>query len=80
MRSRSKGYYLGGIAKNRDSSEIKYLHSMTIFDMNAEKTSVIDVPPYVPIIGQNLVFLPTAGDGVLVALGGYTEMVSRNDC
>ncbi|KAI4158707.1 MAG: hypothetical protein LQ342_007228, partial [Letrouitia transgressa] len=52
VRSRSKGYYLGGIAKNRDSSEIKYLHSMTIFDMNAEKTSVIDVPPYVPIIVQ----------------------------
>ncbi|KAL9608072.1 MAG: hypothetical protein Q9167_007072 [Letrouitia subvulpina] len=61
------------MAKNRDPSEITYLHSMTIFDMNTEKTSVIDVPSYIPIIGQNLVFLPIAGEGVLVVLGGYTE-------
>ena len=68
------------------SPKITYIHSLTVFDMNAEKTSVIGIPPYVPIIRQSLVFLPTAGNGVLVALGGYTESngeskrVSGRDC
>ena len=46
---------------------------MTIFDMNTEKTSVVDVPAYVPIIGQNLVFLSAGKEGALIALGGQTE-------
>ena len=46
---------------------------MTVFDMKTEKTSVIGVPHYVPIIGLNLVFLSAGKDGVLVALGGHTE-------
>ena len=29
--SRKKGYYLGGISKNENSSSITYLHSITIF-------------------------------------------------
>ena len=61
------------MAENATSSEIEYLHSMTEFDMNTEKTSVIDVPSYVPIIGQNLVFLAAGKEGVLIALGGQTE-------
>ncbi|KAL9099488.1 MAG: hypothetical protein Q9163_005015 [Psora crenata] len=71
--SHSKGYYLGGMAKYADSSEVEYFHSMTEFDMKTEKTSVIGVPQYVPMIGQNLVFLSAGKDGVLVVLGGYTE-------
>lgn len=46
---------------------------MTVFDMKTEKTGVIGVPQYVPIIGHNLVFLSAGKDGVLVALGGHTE-------
>ena len=71
--SHFKGYYLGGMAKHADSSVVEYFHSMTVFDMKTEKTSVIGVPQYVPIIGQNLVFLSAGKDGVLVALGGHTE-------
>lgn len=35
--SHFKGYYLGGMAKIRNSSEMKILHSMTVFDMKTEK-------------------------------------------
>ena len=62
------------MAKYADSSVVEYFHSMTVFDMKTEKTSVIGVPQYVPIIGQNLVFLSAGKDGVLVAFGGYTEL------
>ena len=68
-----RGYYLGGMAKNETSSEIEYFHSMTEFDMTTEKTSVSDAPSYVPIIGQNLVFLPAGEKGILICLGGQTE-------
>lgn len=71
--SRLEGYYLGGMAQNATSSEIEYFHSMTVFDMNTEKTSVVDVPSYVPIIGQNLVFLSAGKEGILIAFGGHTE-------
>ena len=71
--SRSRGYYLGGMAKSTNPSEIEYLHSMTVFDMKTEKTSVFNVPPYVPIIGHNLVFLSVGKEGVLIALGGQKE-------
>ncbi|KAI4276764.1 MAG: hypothetical protein LQ337_002247 [Flavoplaca oasis] len=71
--SHFKGYYLGGMAKYADSSVVEYFHSMTVFDMKTEKTGVIGVPQYVPIIGHNLVFLSAGKDGVLVALGGHTE-------
>ena len=73
MPSLSKAYYLGGMTKYVDSSEIGYFHSMTVFDMKTEKTSIIGLFQYVPIIGQNLVFLSAGKDGVLVALGGHTE-------
>lgn len=46
---------------------------MTEFDMNTEKTSVFDVPSYVPIIGQNLVFLSAGKEGALIAFGGQIE-------
>ncbi|KAL9631054.1 MAG: hypothetical protein Q9164_006097, partial [Protoblastenia rupestris] len=72
--SHFKGYYLGGMVKHADPSGVEYFHSMTVFDMKTEKTSVIGVPQYVPIIGQNLVFLSAGKDGVLVALGGHTEL------
>ena len=71
--SRFEGYYLGGMTQNTTSSEIEYFHSMTKFNMNTEKTSVFDVPSYVPIIGQNLVFLSAGEEGILIAIGGYTE-------
>ena len=61
------------MTKYVDSSEIGYFHSMTVFDMKTEKTSIIGLFQYVPIIGQNLVFLSAGKDGVLVALGGHTE-------
>ena len=61
------------MVKHAESSGVEYLHSMTVFDMKTEKTSVIGVPQYVPVIGQNLVFLSAGKDGVLVALGGHTE-------
>ena len=41
--------------------------------METEKTSVIEVPSFVPIIGQNLVFLSAGKEGILVALGGQCE-------
>lgn len=59
--------------KNATSSAVKYFHSMTVFDMKTEKVSMFDVPSYVPIIGQNLVFLSAGREGVLVALGGQKE-------
>lgn len=60
--------------KNATSSAVKYFHSMTVFDMKTEKVSIFDVPSYVPIIGQNLVFLSAGREGVLVVLGGQKEL------
>lgn len=47
---------------------------MTIFDMNFETTAIIDVPEFVPIIGQGLVYLDVIVEGILTAIGGQTEM------
>ena len=65
------------MAKSATSSETKYFHSMTEFDMHTERTRVFDVPSYVPIVGQNLVFLSAGKEGVLIALGGQTESNGR---
>jgi hypothetical protein len=47
---------------------------MTIFDMSFENTTIIDVPEFVPIIGQSLVYLDVGIEGILIAIGGQTEM------
>jgi hypothetical protein len=47
---------------------------MTIFDMSLETTTIIDVPEYVPIIGQSLVYLDVSVEGILIAIGGQTEI------
>ena len=59
--------------ENQTSSEVEYFHSMTEFDMKTETISVFNVPSYVPIIGQTLVYLPAGQQGLLVALGGQSE-------
>jgi hypothetical protein len=59
---------------NGSLSDPKYLHSLTRFDMDSESTQVTDVPDYVPILGQSLVFLNVGDEGMLVAFGGMTEI------
>lgn len=61
------------MAKIRNPSEMKILHSMTVFDMKTEKTRVVDVPSWVPVVGQNLVFLSAGEEGILIVVGGYVE-------
>jgi hypothetical protein len=42
--------------------------------METETLSSLEVPDFVPVVNQSLVFLNTRNkDGLLVALGGYTE-------
>jgi hypothetical protein len=74
--SQSTAYYLGGRSGlNTTASGVpQYFHSMVVFDMESETTSVIDVPDFVPIIGQSLVYMDVTLEGILIALGGKTEM------
>ena len=46
--SRSTGYYLGGQSASNTSASatVEYFHSMVVFDMNLESTSVIEVPGF----------------------------------
>jgi hypothetical protein len=70
------GYYLGGMIVSDDAvlSGAKFLHTLTVFNMGTETLSSLEVPDFVPVVNQSLVFLNTGDkDGLLVALGGYTE-------
>ncbi|RDW79447.1 hypothetical protein BP6252_04085 [Coleophoma cylindrospora] len=67
----SVGYYLGGYISNDTTRE--YLHSMYKFDMDTKSTTIIEVPSFVPVVGQSLVYIDAGKKGVLVVLGGYTE-------
>lgn len=70
------GYYLGGRIGSDDviSSGPQFLHMLTVFNMENETLSSLQVPGFVPVVNQSLVFLNTGqGKGALVALGGYTE-------
>lgn len=67
----STGFYLGGY--DGSQTDVVYSHTMTIFDMTKETISVVDVPAFVPIVGQSMVFLETASKGLLAVLGGKTE-------
>ncbi|RDW91841.1 hypothetical protein BP5796_01235 [Coleophoma crateriformis] len=71
----SVGYYLGGYVTNDgpNDTEKEYLHSMYKFDMDTKSTTTIEVPQFVPVLGQSLVYIDAGKKGVLVALGGYTE-------
>jgi hypothetical protein len=74
--SQLTGYYLGGKStlNSTGSASPQYFHSMTIFDMSLESTTIIDVPEFVPIIGQSLVYLDVGVNGILIAIGGQTEI------
>lgn len=70
------GYYLGGMIGSDDvgSSGPRFLHSLTLLNMQTESLSSLEVPDFVPVVNQSLVFLDTGNkEGALVALGGYTE-------
>ena len=70
------GYYLGGmiVSDEMGSSGPRFLHLLTEFNMQTETLSSLEVPDFVPVINQSLVFLDTGNnEGALVALGGYTE-------
>ena len=76
--SHSTGYYLGGQSRlngtNNDASPNQsFFHSMTVFDMKTETAKMFDVPDFVPVIGQSLVFFETVTGGILVVVGGLTE-------
>jgi len=47
-------YYLSGQSTLNTTSSVtpQYFHSMTIFDMSLETTTIIDMPEFVPIISQ----------------------------
>ncbi|KAL9118890.1 MAG: hypothetical protein Q9187_004556 [Circinaria calcarea] len=70
------GYYLGVIT-NSDEMGLygpPFLHLLIEFNMQTETLSFLQVPDFVPVINQSLVFLNTGNNkGALVALGGYTE-------
>jgi len=70
------GYYLGGmiVSDETGSSGPRFLHLLTVFNMQTENLSSLEVPDFVPVVNQSLVFLDTGNnEGALVALGGYTE-------
>lgn len=70
------GYYLGGmiVSDEMGSSGPRFLHLLTVFNMQTENLSSLEVPDFVPVVNQSLVFLDTGNnEGALVALGGYTE-------
>lgn len=76
--SRSIAYYLGGYMKlnvtgDGNSFDPQYLHTMTVFDMNTESTSIVTIPDYVPVVDPNLVYLDIGVRGALVVVGGQTE-------
>lgn len=73
--SRARACYLGGTTASVPFAERRYFHSMTIFDMQTEKTTVVDVPDYVPILGQSLVYLPASKRGILDVLGVLENLV-----
>jgi len=70
------GYYLGGQSTLNTAGSVTplYYHSMTIFDVSLKTTTVIGMPDFVPIIGQSLVYLDVGLDGILIVVGGKTEM------
>ena len=75
----STGYYLGGQSglngTNNDASPNQsFFHSMTAFDMVTETAKILDVPDFVPVIGQSLVFFETVTGGILVVIGGMIEI------
>lgn len=73
---RSTAYYLGGRSGlNATASGVpQYFHSMVVFDMKSERTSVINVPDFVPIVGQSLVYVDVNVKGILIAVGGKKEI------
>ncbi|MCJ1394522.1 hypothetical protein MMC18_007401 [Xylographa bjoerkii] len=76
--SRDTGYYLGGYILADETavgnfSIMRYLHSMTVFDMNSESIYTVDIPNYIPIVDPSLVYLDAGSDGALIVLGGQTE-------
>lgn len=73
--SKSTGYYLGGrsTVEVNASATPQYFHSIVAFDMKKEVTSVTNVPDFIPIIGQSLVYMDVGDEGILIALGGKTE-------
>lgn len=55
-----------------------FLHMMTVFNMEIETSSSFEVPDFVPVGNQILVFLNTGTkQGVLVAWEGYREKNGR---
>jgi hypothetical protein len=73
---RSTAYYLGGRSglNATASGMLQYFHSMVVFDMESETTSVINVPDFVPIVGQSLVYVDVNVEGILIAVGGKKEI------
>lgn len=70
------GYYLGGMVLSDEAVPfgLQFLHILTIFDMKTETLSSLEVPGFVPVVNQSLVYLNTGNkEGVLVAIGGCTE-------
>jgi hypothetical protein len=70
------GYYLGGVTYSDDegSSDLHFHHKLAVFDMKTETLSSFDLPDFVPVVNQSLVFLNTGNKkGALVALGGFIE-------
>ncbi|KAK4213352.1 hypothetical protein QBC37DRAFT_423209 [Rhypophila decipiens] len=66
-----RGYYLGGMTDDEGG----FSHWLYEFDMERESmSSVQQVPMFVPVVNQSLVFLDTGSrQGALVALGGSVE-------
>lgn len=47
-----------------------------MFDMKTETLSYLDVPDFVPVVNQSLVFLNTGNkEGALVVLGGPSKQM-----
>jgi len=74
------GYYLGGIivSDHWPTHDLHFRHVLTAFNMETETLSSFDVPDFVPIVNQSLIYLNTGRkDGVLVALGSYREQEGK---
>lgn len=41
--------------------------------MKQETTKVVEVPDFVPIVGQSTVYMDLGQDGILITLGGKIE-------
>ena len=70
-----RGYYLGGMVGDEGGGFPRLVsHLLYEFDMESEVVSVLEVPVFVPVVNQSLVFLDTGSrQGALVALGGSVE-------